>query len=331
MKRPLFLLLPLVLAAGAVFCPAGAPAAAGMPPPPACSPSAETCERISWIEQILWSRDIEAIPHLRAMAAGDAHERVRERSVGALATLGDYEASKVFLDRLAADPSPAVRRAAAEGIGMLRLPGPLLRLTDALQKDSHPDVRAECARALGRMGKLAAAPFLSFALLRDPSPAVRALSAEALARLRTPEATEPLREGVRDEDPLVRLYAIRGLVDTDPSSAAPLFLQVWETTNDPELRVEAFRGLLLSQESVKWRETGLADPDERVRFLALQEWLSRLSRRKGGPLTLDPDALRRIEASLSDPVRGIRELAKSFLEKQGYRVRSSGFFYILQR
>lgn len=326
-------MIPVLLAAVVSIRTAGWEACAGLPPPPSCNPSAEICERLSWIEQVLWSNDKEAIPRLRAMATGDTHVRTRERSLGALVVLEDSGAPNVFFDRLASDPDPAVRRAAAEGIGILKFPGPPQLLTEPLQKDTHPLVRAECARALGRTRRLTAVPYLSFALLRDPSPPVRALSAEALASLRAPEATEPLLQGVRDEDPLVRLYAIRGLVDTDPSSASALFREVWETTNDQELRVEAFRGLILLEESVKWREAGLADQDERIRFMALQEWLAKLSRlsgRKSTPLPLAPGVLQRIEPFLSDKSRGIRELAKSFLEKQGFRIRPSGFIYVIQ-
>ncbi|MBI5576590.1 MAG: HEAT repeat domain-containing protein [Deltaproteobacteria bacterium] len=330
MKRRSFKFAP-ALAASAILCLFANSASAVLPRPPNCRAAADSCDRIPWIEQVMWSRDKEAIPFLRTMAAGDAHERVRQRSLGALAILGDSEAHKVFLGRLSSDPSPAVRRAAAEGIGLLKFPGPQPALTEHLQNDSNPLVRAECARAMGRMGKLAYVPYLTAALFRDPSPEVRALSAEALARLRTPDATIPLIESVKDEDPLVRLYAIRGLVESDPSAAMSLFRQVWDTTKDPELRVEAFRGLLLSGESVKWSDAGLGDQDERVRFLALQEWVTRLSRRKGGPFMLDHESLRRLESCLSDPVRGIRELAKSFLEKMGYRVKPSGFYYMLER
>lgn len=276
------------------------------------------------------SRDKDALPRLRAMAAGDAHERTRERSLGALVNLEDSGAPNVFYDRLAADPAPAVRRAAAEGIGILKLPGPLYRLTERLQKDSQPLVRAECARAIGRTKGVAAEPYLSVALLMDPSPAVRALSAEALAQMRTPSANEPLQQAVQDPDPLVRLYAIRGLVETAPSSALPLFRKVWNATDDPEMRVEAFRGLLLSGESANWREVGLAHTDERIRFLALQEWVFRLFKRKDPPLARDHETVRRIEPFLSDKSRGIRELAKTFIEKQGLRVRPSGFIYVIR-
>ncbi len=299
--------------------------------PPACDRTLNPCERLSWVEQVMSNRDREAIPHLRAMAVDDAHERVRERSLGALVVLGDTGASSLFLGRLSGDPSPAVRRAAAEGIGLLNIPVPPDRLTEPLRKDSNPLVRAECARAIGRTVQKQAGPMLMIALLQDPSPEVRALCAEALAGLKTQWGVEALKHAAQDEDPIVRLYILRGLVEFSPSDAAPLFKEVWDTTRDPELRIEAFRGLLGSREGSKWSESGLSDRDERIRFLSLREWLSRLNLDPLNHYTRNNGYILRIEPFLADPSRGIRELAKGYLEKLGFTVRQSGFVYILQK
>jgi HEAT repeat protein len=265
------------------------------------------------------------------MAVDDAHERVRERSLGALVILGDTGASSLFLGRLSGDASPAVRRAAAEGIGLLKITVPPNRLTEALLMDSNPLVRAECARAIGRAARVQAGPALMVALIQDPSPEVRALCAEALAGLKTEWGTEALKQAAQDEDPIVRLYILRGLVEFSPSAAGPLFKEVWDTTSDPELRIEAFRGLLRSGEGSKWSESGLSDSDERIRFLSLREWLSRLKPDPRNPYTRDNGSILRIEQFLADPSRGIRELAKGFLENLGFTVRQSGFVYILQK
>ncbi len=312
-----------------VLCAGVSPCGAASQPP-ACDPTLNPCERLSWIEQVMLNRDRETIPHLRAMAVGDAHERVRERSLGALVILGDTEASALFLGRLSGDPAPGVRRAAAEGIGLLNLPVRPDRLTEPLLKDSNPLVRAECARAIGRSPRIPAGAALISALLQDPSPEVRALSAEALAGLQAQGAAEVLKRAAQDESPIVRLYAIRALVESSPSAAGPLFKEVWDTTSDPEARIEAFRGLLRSGDAVKWAETGLAYPDERIRFLSLREWLSRLLIDPRRPPGRNDAPIRRIEPFLSDSSRGIRELAKAYLEKLGFRVRPSGFFYTLQ-
>ncbi|MBI5420502.1 MAG: HEAT repeat domain-containing protein [Deltaproteobacteria bacterium] len=322
------LYFPSVLAAIVLFT-AGVPARAQMTPP-ACDRSVTLCERLNWVEQVMWTRDAGGIPHLREAAAADAHERVRERSIGALVSLGDTGAADTFLDRLGNDPSPAVRRAAAEAIGTLKLKVPLERLTGPLQKDSYPLVRAECARAIGRTGQAGGGPALLIALIQDPSPDVRALCAEALALLHVQEGMDTLRHtAARDPSPIVRYYALLGLADSAPSASLSLFKEVWENTDDPELRVEAFRGLLLAGGGGEWIDAGMADADRRIRFLAFREWITRLRVDPKARLTRNYEIVQRIEPFLSDPVRGIRDLAKAYLEKQGLKVRQSGLIYVI--
>lgn len=298
--------------------------------PPPCDRNLPVCERLSWVEQVLSSRDLRRIPHLRAVAVEDAHERIRGRSLGALVILGDAGASALFAGRLAGDPSPAVRRAAAEGIGLLRFMVPPDRLALPLAGDPDPLVRAECARAIGRIGSAQAGPTLTAALLQDASPEVRALSAEALAVLRTQWGTDILKQAAaQDKSPIVRLYAIRGLADFAPFDSVPLFREVWDGSDDHEARIEAFRGLLRSGEGAKWIEKGLADRDDRVRFLSLRELLARAPIDPKRPLARSNPSILRAEKFLSDSSRGIRELAKVFIENQGHRVRASGFIYVM--
>ncbi len=290
-------------------------------------------ERLTGIEQAMVARDWAKIPLLREWASRDRDERVRERSVGALTLIGDVGSSDVFLERLSRDPSPRVRRAAVEAIGILKLSGLHAKTTERLQKDPDPYVRAECARALGRIQAKNAGSALMVALVQDPSPEVRALSAETLSALRIPEATELLRVvAQQDSSTLVRIYAVRALGTVDPGGSAPVFRSVWEGTADPDLRVEAYQGLLLSGTGGQWEAAGLSDFDERVRFLAFRSWLSHsLASRPGAVLPRNAEALTRLEGFLKDPVRGIRELAKEALEKQGYAVRTEGFGYAIER
>jgi HEAT repeat protein len=300
------------------------------PPPPPCDKSSDTCLRLSWIEQVLSGRDMEAIPNLRSMAAEDPHERVRESSLGSLVTLGDRGAADIFLSRLSDDPSPSVRRAAAEGIGLLGfrvLPG---RLAGPLRDDPDPMVRAECARAIGRTDRSEAGPALVVALLQDSSPEVRALSSEALARIQTQWGVEMLKQAAQDEDPIVRLYAIRGLAEFSPASAVSLFKEIWGNTSDTELRIEAFRGLLNSRAGGNWIESGLADQDDRIRFLSLRNLLSGAKPSLNASFTRGDAIIVRIASFLSDPSRGIRELAKEHLEKLDFKVSPKGFGYELQ-
>ena len=288
---------------------------------------------MSRIERAMWDRDKGAATILRAWAARDGNERVRERSVGALAVMRDAGGTSVFLDALAGDPSPRVRRAAAEAAGSLRIPEARAPLADLLKKDADPLVRAECARALGRAGDRRSAPALMIALLQDPSPEVRALCAEALSLLQTPDARALLSAaGLQDPSTLVRIYAVRALADTAPAASSASFKTVWETATDPDLRVEAYRGLLLSGKAGEWEAAGFADLDDRVRFLAFRNWIGRsLPSRPEQALARGSTPVSRLEEFLFDRVGGIRELAKERLEAMGYTLRASGFGYVIER
>ena len=289
-------------------------------------------DRLSRIEQAMWDRNPEAAPLLRAWATGDPNDQVRERSIGALALIRDPGAAPVFLGRLDGDPSPAVRRAAAEAIGLFHSAVDSRRLADRLRKDPDPFVRAECARALGRIGNTASGPALLISLVQDPSPEVRALAAEALSALRLRDAADVLRAAaLQDDSVLVRIYAVRALAGTSASSES-LFQTVWEGSSDPDLRLEAFRGLLLAERGDAWERAGLADADERVRFLAFRKWLSRkLATRPGIDEPAERDFTTRLEGFLADRVGGIRELAKAQMEALGFRIRRSGFGYAVER
>lgn len=285
--------------------------------------------KLSRIEQATAARDRDAARDLAAWARTDGNEEVRERSVGALALLQAADAVPDVINALGADPSPRVRRAAAEAIGILKPVNGYMPLESALTRDADPYVRAECARALGRIGEVRTGAALIAAVARDPSPEVRALSSEALEKIRTPGSTEILEMAARgDPSTLVRIYAIRAL--SGAAAPAPLFRSIWEETSDPDLRVEAFQGLLAAGDAAPWDEKGLSDLDERIRFLSFRSWLNRnfAENRRGGMIPETPDP--RLESYLSDPVQGIRELARRRLEDQGFRVRPKGFGYTVE-
>lgn len=309
--------------------------ASALPSPPllaaAEAPASELQDddQLSRIEQIMWNRDAKEVPLLRKWAVSDDNDRVRERSVGALVLLGDRAEGNVFLDRIARDPSPRVRRAAAEAIGILRIGVPSTLLVSTLQKDRDPLVRAEAARAIGLTGQTLAAPALLGAVASDASPEARALAAEAYGRLRLTSGTELLK-GVasRENSPLVRLHVLRALVETAPLESQPTFRSVWETAREPDIRLEALRGLLLSGQG-NWDLEGMASNDDRVRFLALKQWVARRYPKKRTQVvpSRNADEVTRLEPFLQDPVRGIRDMARDTLERVGFKTRPSGFGY----
>ena len=289
-------------------------------------------ERLAWIERILWERNVSAVPTLREWAARDESDRVRERSIGALVTLRDSKAPRVYFDRLSSDSSPRVRRAAADAIGTLAIPVDRTdRLSTPLRKDPDPMVRAECARAIGRAGDRQAFPYLLIALGQDSSPEVRALCAEALMTLKVAESVEVLRNAaLQDRSPLVRVYAVRALVALDPRSSAETFRTVWEQAAEADLRTAAYEGMLQTAEAGAWIESGLKDKDPRIRYLAFQAWQSRLQRpRTGSRLPRNSGEILRLEGFLNDPLGGIREGARRSLENLDYRVVEKGNVYVI--
>lgn len=302
---------------------------------PAVQPSAEgeaasLAERLSGIERIMWERDAGSIPALRELASKDRDEKVRARALGALTLLRDTGAPMVYLERLSGDPSPRVRRAAADAVGTLGIPPDRIeRLSGPLQKDTDPMVRAECARALGKLGSTAVAGILMYVVAADPSPEVRSLAAEALSRLRAVEASAVLSTSAReDRSPTVRAQAVRALAEIAPDASLSLFRDLWKETADPELRLEAYRGLLRSAEGIRWTEEGLQDTDVSIRFTALQAWTSRLAAMPSGTrFSRTSIDVVRLETLLKDPARGIREFSRKTLETLGYKVRPDGFAY----
>ncbi len=286
----------------------------------------QAVEQLTRIEQIMWSRDGKAVPLLRKWAASDDSDQVRERSVGALVLLGDKAEGNVYEERLAKDKSARVRRAAVEGIGILKIRIPYTLLVATLQKDSDPMVRAEAARAIGLTGLSLAGPALLGAVAQDVSPETRALSAEAYARLRLTQGTDLLQGVVlRETSLLVRLNVLRALVATAPLDAQPTFKTIWETAREPEIRIEALRGLLLSGRG-NWDLEGMASADDRVRFLALREWVVKhYPKRTNFRPTRTAPEVTRLEPFLQDPLRGIRDIARETLERAGYKTKPSGF------
>ena len=299
-------------------------------PRPAGEEATSLAERLSGIERIMWERDARSIPALRTQASKDPDEKVRARALGALTLLRDTGAPMVYLERLSSDPSPRVRRAAADAIGTLGIPPDRIdRLTGPLQKDADPMVRAECARALGKLGSRAAVGNLMYAVAIDPSPEVRSLAAEALSRLRAAEAEPILTTSARqDPSPTVRVQAVRALAEISPVSSRDVFETLWRETTDPDLRFEAYRALLRSADETRWVEQGLENAEVSIRFLALRTWFSRIAARPQGIRFPRSSAeIVRLGNFLKDSARGIREFSRQSLEKLGYKTRPDGFAY----
>jgi HEAT repeat protein len=322
--------LAAAFAAGALAL-SFASAAFAASPVPAKAPENKdehAVDQLTRIEQVMWSRDVKAVEFLRKWAAIDENERVRERAIGALVLLGDKAEGQLYADRLARDTSAKVRRAAAEAIGMLKIPVPSTLLANTLQTDPDPVVRAESARAIGLTNQTLSGPVLLGAIAQDASPEVRALSAEAYGRLRLKQGAELLQgAALRETSAFVRLNVLRALIAVAPAESEQTFKTVWETAREPDLRIEALRGLLASGRG-NWDLEGMASTDPQVRFLALKEWLGKhYPKRTVFHPKRTSSEVTRLEPFLQDTVRGIRDMARENLERAGYTLKSSGFGY----
>lgn len=138
-------------------------------------------------------RDVAAQdPALRVQAAerlGEADEAERERAI-------------VALQQMLADPHPRVRAAAAEACGQLNshaLRAPLIARID----DPDASVREVAIIALTQFGDTDAIDAVRRAVDSE-HPETRFQAVLSYVELR-PDDAEPLRERIRDEDPMVRM------------------------------------------------------------------------------------------------------------------------------
>jgi HEAT repeat protein len=116
-------------------------------------------------------------------ALGDPDMRVREAAVHAGAGLAS--AAPALVQRLADDPWPLVRIAAADALSE-SAPSAIAEpaLARALDRDDSPNVRAHVVLALGAHHAIAQMPKIRERLTdKDESPLVRAAAAQALAAL----------------------------------------------------------------------------------------------------------------------------------------------------
>ena len=133
----------------------------------------------------LTSADAEAA-RLIAAGATDPDREVRLRAIFAIQCLhlAADEVSYPTLERLRADPDPAVRAAATRAIGFMDV---WIARSVVCLEASSPEIRALGARRIGEHASHARAllPELE-AAAADPDPTVRAAVAEAIRRVRPP-------------------------------------------------------------------------------------------------------------------------------------------------
>jgi cyclophilin family peptidyl-prolyl cis-trans isomerase len=177
----------------------------------------------------------------------DSDQRAIPAVLASLVKLRPPEAGMVLLERLKAD-DPAVRAAAAQGIGDLMVPNGAAALASAYeagQRDTTYTARAAVLTAIAKYGASAATPLLTTALA-DKDWAVRTRAASLLKQL-DPASTADQRIRPAPAHP-VEFYEAAGLVDPPVSTQAYIdtdrgTIQLELAVLDAPLTVENFVAL----------------------------------------------------------------------------------------
>jgi HEAT repeat protein len=176
-------------------------------PPPVLTPPtptyAEDSAAIIRLEDLRVLRDAADSPRDLTTIAARGDARLRRRAALAIGRVGDAS-GRATLERLLADPEPAVRETAAFGLGLLADKAAVPALLTALNGDASPIVRGRAAEALGLIGDPAsAAPIGAMARAMADAGNLAAVQADELGWPLAPEI-EAFRLGLYA---LVRLKA----------------------------------------------------------------------------------------------------------------------------
>jgi HEAT repeat protein len=223
---------------------------------------------------------------------------IRQTAADALGKIGEPGAEP-FLIHALRDPEPAVRAAAARGLGRLSSASQEAG-TALLSALGDPDlsVRRAAAQALGAIEGLAAlAPALA-ALLTNSDPAVREAAAHALSLMEAREIWEALAASATDPHPAVRQWVVAALGEADGAGSLDVLADRVRRDEAPQVRGEAaYRLGFIGNESVlaDLEQVALRDANVDVRRWARRSFEelrkesgSDSTRRPGPPAELAP-------------------------------------------
>lgn len=360
-----------LLAATFAVAAAVAPAAAQHP--------AMSAREVDAAARLLRLEDRREYDEATLASAAGGGPQLRRRAALAAGRIGDRRATP-FIVHLLADRDSAVAASAAFALGLMRDTTAVPALAAALRTGdipSRPTVIGEAALALAKMptaagrqavaGFLAAAPLAGpgvrraagealLALWRFPRPMntaaasrwlasadveVRWRAAYALSRRPDPAGTAALMAHVRDADPLVRSFAMRGLTAALADSAgiarATALQAVLAGSRDADhaVSVNAARSLATYEtpESIS-RLLELLDGGDAYLAVTAAESFARL----GAKAPASSPALRRVAMDASKPIflrttalaslaevdeGAAAEVADAFMREPGWRSRSA--------
>ena len=187
-------------------------------------------------------------------AMTDPAATVRERAAAGLWETTDRRAALRLLDALRADPSPAVRAAAARSLGhfaLLAETGKLLdhdceaiyeALAAPLRDDgAPPEVRRRALEALGVFDTAAAAEWIARAY-HNGDAALRQSALFAMGRSCNPRWLPSILDELGSDDPAMRYEAANAAREHGDATAAPLLSRLLSDA-DPQVQMAAVQAL----------------------------------------------------------------------------------------
>lgn len=273
-----------------------------------------------------------AVPHLPPLLQ-DKDDDVRKFAIELLSDAGAKDQAPGLMERLASDPNPNVRGAAAKALGALGCREALPRLVAALKDIEW--VRFTVLEALSLLGdEEVVDPILG--LLDDPSAATRRSAIGTLGAIGSRRASDALLAHLGKADRNDRALALVSLLrigvplpgDGHPDDLLEIFLDGDEEWED---RLVALRGLIgtAGRDALRkiFDKAGSLDgtrPDEEELLRSIKELLLRCGRTELLPALLDDPSLRfRGKTILAELVGelGIRESVPGLVSRLGDDVR----------
>ncbi len=152
--------------------------------------AASHAERAAAVAALGFAPRTEALTEQLSFALGAREEAVRVAACDAIRQQR-WRGGLGRVERLAADPSPAVRGAALRALAALDAPGLEARLVRALDGDPEAMVRAAAGELLSLCGGWQALSALEKAARGDPDPGVKLVAGQTLRKLRPEESPHP--------------------------------------------------------------------------------------------------------------------------------------------
>jgi HEAT repeat protein len=186
------------------------------------------------------------------MSLADPDDEVRALALDGLWESQDMALIGPMLSLLRVDPSPAVRAAAATGLGRFVLAGELEQLEDPVKARIVTDL-------------------LTTVHLADESVDVRRRALEAMAYVCTPEVQDAIDLAYHHEDEQMRISAVAGMGRSCDRRWAEILLVELESSS-PAMRYEAAwaSGELRLVKAIPLLQQLIDDPDSQVRIAAIE-------------------------------------------------------------